>query len=96
MSAPPRPRRSAAAGPHVPPDYEAKHIASFQALQHGEATPHQQQLALEWLMLCAGTYDLSYRPGDPTATAFAEGKRFVGLQVRKMLVLNAKAFTKEG
>lgn len=92
----PTPRNVGAIGPHVPAPYEAKHIAAFQALERGDATEHQQQLALAWLIGAAGTYDLSYRPDDTHATAFAEGKRSVGLQVRKMLVLNAKAFTKEG
>ena len=32
----------------------------------------------DWLMRATGKDDTSYRPGDSLATAFAEGKRFIG------------------
>jgi hypothetical protein len=88
-------RRAAPPGPHLPTPWEPRHVSAFQALQRGDASDHQQRIALEWLHVACGTYDLSYRPGDPVATAFAEGKRSIGLQLRKMLALNARAFTKE-
>lgn len=80
-------------GPHAPIPPEAKDIAAFQALEKGEATAHQQKLVLEWLMLRATMiYDQSYWPESDRATAFAEGRRFVGLQIQKLLSLNAQAF----
>ena len=71
--------------PHVPPKYEAADCAAFIALARGEAAPEQQRRALDWIIReAAGTYDLSYRPDSERATAFAEGKRFVGLQIVKL------------
>ena len=60
---------------------------AIKALAEGTAAPDQQQMALSWIIneLCA-TYDLSYRPDSDRDTIFAEGKRFVGLQ----LVLETK------
>jgi hypothetical protein len=50
-----------------------------------------QQRALKFIIenLC-GTYDLSYRPGPDgdRDTTLAEGKRFVGLQIVKLLKVN--------
>lgn len=84
-------------GPHVPPDYDPAVITAVQALKAGAAEPHQQILVMDWLLGPAtGLRDVSYWPGDTHATAFAEGKRFVGLQFGKMLSLNPKAFTKKG
>lgn len=78
-------------GPWAPVDYETADAAAIQALDRGDATPEQQRRALKWLIEKAcGTYDLSYRPGEDGRrdTDFAEGKRFVGSQVVKMLKLN--------
>ena len=73
----------------TPPSYEVLHIAAIQALASGSATPHQQQQALRWIIeQAAGTYDLSFSPESDRATSFAEGRRFVGLQIVKMTKLN--------
>lgn len=73
-----------------PPKYEVADIQAFQALQRGDCPPHLQKRALDWLIQkAAGTYDLSFSPGDDRLTSFAEGRRFVGLQVVKMLALDA-------
>lgn len=66
-------------------------IASVKAWAAGTASETQQQTAFRWVVevLC-GYYDLSFRPDDkggPRATDFAEGKRFVGLQIVKMTKL---------
>ena len=63
-------------------------IASVKAWSRGEATEGQQIMALNYIIedLCA-VYDLSYRPDRPNATAFMEGRRFVGLQIRKTIQL---------
>jgi len=63
----------------------------LQALQRGEAEPHQQKRILQLLIyqLC-GTYDLEFRPGGADgrrATDFAGGKRWVGLQLVTMLAI---------
>ena len=50
-------------------------------MQNGEATPEDQKRILDFLIvgLCR-TYEPSYYP-DPYDTAFAEGRRYVGLQL---------------
>lgn len=78
--------------PWDPPDYDDDVVYAIRALREGTAHPHQQALAWSWLMYATaageGFDDLSFRPGGTEgrrATDFAEGKRFVGLQLRKML-----------
>ena len=74
---------------HNPTPYEAADITAIQQLEQGTATPDLQQRALKWIVECASmTYDQSYRPGDTHETAFAEGRRFVGNSIVKMLKLN--------
>lgn len=77
--------------PWKPPRYELAVASAFQALARGDADKSQQQRALKWLIEdLAGTYDFSYRPGPngERDTTLAEGRRFVGLQVVKLLKLN--------
>lgn len=75
----------------MPVAYDVPEIAAVKALALGEATAVQQQLALKWMIEnAAGTYDLSYRSdadGGERETAFAEGRRFVGLQLVKLINL---------
>lgn len=75
--------------PHEPVAWELVEAASVQALARGDANEDQQRRAVMFIIerVCA-TYDLSYRPGDTQAMAFAEGKRFVGLQLVKLIRLN--------
>lgn len=77
--------------PYMPPLWEPADIAAIQALQRGDASPDQQRRALDYIVTLAGTYDLSYRPDSDRDTTFAEGKRFVGLQIVKALKLNLAA-----
>lgn len=59
--------------------------AGLKAMSIGEATPHQQVEAFNWLIKhAAGIGTQSYR-ADPHATAFAEGRRFVGIQIMMLL-----------
>jgi len=77
----------------MPAAYEIHEVAALQALQKGTATPDQQKLALDWVVNKAAlTYDLEYRT-DARDHAFCSGRRFVGLQVVKMLKLNLTALT---
>lgn len=78
----------------MPVHYETADITALQALAEGKANEGQQQRALKWIVhTVAGTYELSYRSdrdGGERETAFAEGRRFVGLQVVKALSFNGK------
>lgn len=81
----------------MPADWSIAEVSAMQAVERGEATPEQQKLAIAWwINKCAATYDLSYRPGDPHDTSFAEGRRFCGLQAVKLLKINIAALRKTG
>ena len=67
------------------PDYTEAEVQAVRALRRGDATPDQQKRALEYMLRAFGTHDTSFRPGDPLATAFAEGKRFAGTTLVWML-----------
>lgn len=72
-------------------DHNPEVVYAVRALFENTALPHQQKLAWEWIMYVTaagpGFQDLSFRPGadGQRATDFAEGKKFVGLQLLKML-----------
>lgn len=81
--------------PWKPSGWDIPDAAAIQALQRGEATPDQQRRALTFIVnALAGTYDGSFRPGPDgdRVTAFAEGKRSVGLQIVKLANLSLSAF----
>jgi len=62
--------------------------AAMQALRRGEATPEQQIKLTDWIIndVCR-TYDLSWRESE-RETSFAEGRRFVGLQLVKFIKID--------
>ena len=78
--------------PWYPPSYEKADISAIKGVVAGTATPEQQVRAMRYIIetLC-GAYDLSYRPGSDRDTAFAEGRRFVGLQIIKAIKLDLSA-----
>lgn len=67
------------------PDYIESDVQAIRALQRGDASPRQQQQALQWMVRAFGTHDTSFRPGDPHSTAFAEGRRHAGTTLVWML-----------
>ena len=74
----------------LPAGYDSSVSAALRALNAGTAVAGQQQVALRWIIEeAARTYDASYRPGadGDRETAFAEGRRFVGLQIVKVMKL---------
>lgn len=83
--------------PWKPAAWEVPDAAAIQALQRGDASSDQQQRALTFIVnQLAGTYDVSFRagPDGDRVTAFAEGKRWVGLQIVKLANLSLAAFKK--
>lgn len=63
-------------------------ITALHACWNGTADAQQQRRALFALHKIAGTGDMSYRPDDRGGardSAFAEGKRYVGLQMQKLI-----------
>jgi hypothetical protein len=75
----------------MPAHYDEADTYAIKALAAGVANEGQQKRALDWIIntLCA-TYDLSYRPESDRDTAFAEGKRHIGLQLVKQVKLVLK------
>jgi hypothetical protein len=57
-------------------------VHAIKALVAGKATEHQQSLVVEWIAKATAVTSLEFRPGPDgdRASAFAAGKRFVGLQ----------------
>ena len=77
--------------PHHPPTgYDESVVYAFRALAEGTANDGQQRLVWQYMQFVCGVgdfQDMTYRPGGlegDRATAFAEGKRFAGLQLLKM------------
>lgn len=74
--------------PWKPAEFDDAVAAAIQAMANGMATADQQKRAMAWIVeKCCRTYDMSYRPGGPESerdTIFAEGSRFVGLQIVKV------------
>lgn len=81
------------AAPHMPIMYGEKggyddhDIRAMKALSLGGASDDQQRRAFDLIIHLCGTYDLSFRPGADGArlTDFAEGKRFVGTEIIKLV-----------
>lgn len=83
----------------VPPyfrcEWDIPTASAAQALQKGTATAIQQQEFLAWLInQAAMTYDISFQIEGDRETAFAEGRRFVGANVVKLLKLSTNALLK--
>jgi hypothetical protein len=77
--------------PWLPHDYDDNIVMAIRALVSGTANSGQQIQVWEYINYICGSsdkyMDLSFRPGveGQIATTFAEGKKFVGLQLRKLL-----------
>ena len=88
---------------YAPPDYTTARakdgVFAIQAQAVSKANEGQQKTALDFIIneICR-TYDLSYRPeekGGERETAFAEGRRFVGLEIVKIIRSSFDALTKK-
>ncbi len=79
----------------VPVGYSTADVTAIQALAQGVANEGQQKRALDWIIRsAAGAYELSFRSdadGGARETDFAEGRRFVGLQVVKLANMSGAA-----
>ena len=77
--------------PWAPARYDDPDVYALKALERGDPTPEQCTRALNWIIhdLCK-TFDMSYRPNSVRDSDFAEGKRFVGNQIVKLLKLNMR------
>lgn len=75
-----------------PAPYQIADVYALKAVFAGTATEDQQKRAISWVMEAAcGMRDMTFQHdarGGDRATAFAEGKRFVGLQIAKLIFIN--------
>lgn len=85
--------------PYQKPDYIPADVYAMQALQAGTATAEQQTRALNWIIRhAANVYDVSYRPGGQEGdrdTAFAEGRRFTGLEIISLINIDPTKLRKQ-
>lgn len=87
-----------AEGPNaLPGTLNTADIVALQMVAAGEANPDQQKRAIRAIVVqIAQANDLSYRPdgmGGERDTAFAEGKRYVGLAIRKAVEVPLDVWT---
>jgi hypothetical protein len=72
----------------LPAPYQTRDIECVKAVAEGKAGPEEQKRAIKWIMdTAAGDGELSFRSdtdGGDRETAFAEGRRFVALQIKKL------------
>lgn len=79
--------------PFVPADYTIEDVYALQALAGGAATPEQQARAILWIVWAvARTGDLECRATERDST-FAGGKRFIGLQILKLVNMPVEEIT---
>lgn len=78
--------------PWTPAPYVKADVVAMQNLVKGEASEQQQKRILEWVLRSVCELNgLSFRPDDAggtRATDFAEGKRWVALQICKLINTN--------
>ncbi len=98
---PPNPKPNPKGKPKQPwerGEYPVQVVMAVQSLATGSANTDQQKLALRYIIEeLAAAYDLSYRPGPDgdRDTVFAEGKRFIGLQLVRMVKLNVSKLRRD-
>ena len=82
----------------IPVAYDRADVTALKAVAAGVANDGQQKRAMAWIInTAAQTYDLSFRSdadGGERETAFAEGRRFVGLQVVKLVNMSGAVLDK--
>lgn len=85
--------------PWSEPKIDKADVIALQQVAAGVGNAMHQKRVIDWIInYAADTYGLSFRPeeaGGERATAFAEGKRFVGLQIVKLLKIDPNIYTKE-
>lgn len=76
-------------------DWDLADVTALQAMERGEASPDQQKRGLDWIINKAClTYESTYSPVSAHDGSFAQGRRFSGLQIIKMLKLNVAAISR--
>ena len=78
--------------PHLSYQHDVADVAAVKALAVGEASPDQQIRAFKWIIErgCM-TYDETFDHTNERASAFMQGRRFVGLKLVLFLKLSITA-----
>lgn len=78
-------------------EWDGPIVAAIKALGKGTARPDQQIAAIQYIIeTMSGAYNLSFRPdilGGSRETDFSEGRRYVGLQLRRVITLPFEILT---
>lgn len=81
--------------PWQPAPWENADVAALQALARGVANEGQQKRALNYIIHVLGmTYEHTYVPGSERDSNFAQGRRYVGLQIVKLVNMPAHLMKK--
>lgn len=73
--------------PWLPSEFLKADVYAIKALAAGTASDLQQKRALNWIIRMTDYYGMSYSPDNSNDTDFAEGKRFAGAQIVKLINL---------
>jgi hypothetical protein len=74
----------------MPASWEAADMAALQALARGVANEGQQKRALNYIVnVLAMTYEHTYVPASERDSCHAQGRRYVGLQIVKLVNMPA-------
>lgn len=81
--------------PQLFPAFELLDALAIKAVSEGEADEVAQKRALDWIVKgIARVRDLSYDPESSHATAFAEGRRSVGLEIALYMTMSPRDLEK--
>jgi hypothetical protein len=79
--------------PMAIPAHVLADVVAIKAVNRGDASPEQQQRALNWIMKNACHIGgISFVENNPHLTSFNEGKRFIGLQLMLMITEPIESF----
>lgn len=79
-------KRKPGARPYQPSPCDRADVFAMKALAQGMASEGQQKRALEWILkIASGIADNTYYPDSERDSAFASGKRFVGLEIMGLI-----------
>lgn len=84
-------RATKKAPPYLKVEWDEADANALKALQRGDADADQQKRALDWILRHAAMIrEVTFQPGMPDASAFAEGRRFVGLTIAQLLTVSTR------
>lgn len=73
-----------------PASYTDEDVAAVKAVAAGNASPGQQQRALDWIVnKAAMAFDETFVPGQTDLSDYLAGRRNVGLQIIKLVKMQS-------